>query len=107
MGIEFLSEDDSQLLLIEKFIEDCQLNRNEERKLPRTSCHLEDVIEVGQKVRVVSIENLSADGLLLNYVDNLQSGETLQLSVGIPGDERRLILSGTVMYVMDNVFRGF
>ncbi len=106
LGIEFLSEDDSQLLLIEKFIEDCQLNRNEERKLPRTSCHLEDVIEVGQKVRVVSIENLSADGLLLNYVDNLQSGETLQLSVGIPGDERRLILSGTVMYVMDNVFRG-
>jgi ubiquinone/menaquinone biosynthesis C-methylase UbiE/pimeloyl-ACP methyl ester carboxylesterase len=106
LGIEFLSEDDAQLFLIEKFIEDSQLNRNEERQLPRTCCHIEDVMVVSQELQVLSIENLSTEGLLLNYKGSLEQGETLELSVGIPGDERRLSLSGIVMYVMDNVFRG-
>jgi len=106
LGIEFLSDDDAQLFLIEKFIEDGQLRRNEERQLPRTSCHLEDVVAANKKMEVLSIDNLSTEGLLLNYRGSLQHGDALEMSLGIPGDKRRLRLSGTVMYVLDNVFRG-
>ena len=106
LGIEFLSADDAQLFLIEKFIEDSQLHRNEERHLPRTSCHLEDIVAANEKMEVLSVDDLSTEGLLLNYRGSLQQGDTLELSLGIPGDKRRLGLSGTVMYVMDNVFRG-
>src|SRR5271157_250438 len=106
LGIEFLSEDDAQLFLIEKFIEDNQLNRNEGRHLPRTSCHLEDIVVESELVEGLSIDDLSSEGLLLNYTGTVHQGDTLELCLGIPGDERRLSLAGTVMYVMDNVFRG-
>ena len=54
----------------------------------------------------LSIENLSTEGLLLNYRGSLKQGDTLELTLGVPGDGSRLSLSGTVMYVIDNVFQG-
>jgi ubiquinone/menaquinone biosynthesis C-methylase UbiE len=106
LGIEFLSEDDAQLLLIERFIQDPQLDRNEARQLPRISCHLDDVKVQSSEIHPLSVDNLSTEGLLLNYRGSLKPGDMLALSVGIPGDERRLGLSGTVVYVVENVFRG-
>ena len=105
-GIEFLSEDDAQLLLIERFIQDTQLNRDEARQLPRISCHLDDVTVERADVQPFSIDNLSTEGLLLNFRGKLAKGEKLHLSVGIPGDKRRLGLAGTVVYVVENVFEG-
>ena len=105
LGLEFLSEADAQLLLIEKFIQDTQPGRADARQLPRTSCHLDDVTAVGKNLHVLSIDNLSTEGLLLNYHGSLEEGQTLALSVGVPGDERRLTLSGTVAYVIDNMSR--
>jgi ubiquinone/menaquinone biosynthesis C-methylase UbiE len=106
LGVEFLSEADAQLLLIEKFIQETQLSRNDARQLPRTSCHLSDVTVESPELEVLSIENLSTEGLLLNYRGSLKQGDTLALTLGIPGDGNRLSLSGTVMYVIDNVFQG-
>ena len=106
LGVEFLSEADAQLLLIEKFIQEAQLSRNDARQLPRTSCHLDDVKVENQDINVLSIENLSTEGLLLNYRGSLKQGDTLELTLGVPGDGSRLSLSGTVMYVIDNVFQG-
>ncbi|MGA2379192.1 MAG: PilZ domain-containing protein [Spirochaetia bacterium] len=105
LGIEFLSEADAQLLLIEKFIEDTQLGRNNARQLPRTSCHLDDVRVESHDLNLLSIDNLSTEGLLLNYRGSLKQGDTLTMSIGVPGDDRRLRLSGTVVYVIENVFR--
>ncbi|MFI5367720.1 MAG: PilZ domain-containing protein [Spirochaetia bacterium] len=106
LGVEFLYEADAQLLLIEKFIQETQPGQDEARQLPRTSCHLDDVTVDNPAFRVLSIDNLSTEGVLLSYSGNLKQGDLLRLSVGIPGDERRLGLPGTVVYVMENVFRG-
>jgi ubiquinone/menaquinone biosynthesis C-methylase UbiE/pimeloyl-ACP methyl ester carboxylesterase len=104
VGLEFLYEADAQLLLIEKFIQDTQ--GEDVRQLPRTSCHLDDVTTENKAVQILSIDNLSTEGLLLSYSGNLKQGEALTLSVGIQRDERRLRLTGVVVYVMENVFRG-
>ncbi len=106
LGLEFLYEADAQLLLIEKFIQDTQRSRDDARELPRTSCHLDDVTVENQAVEVLSIDNLSTEGMLLSYRGNLRQGDPLTVSVGIPGDERRLRLTGVVVYVMENVLRG-
>ena len=106
LGIEFLSEDDAQLLLIERFIQDTQPHRDEARQLPRISCHLDDVTVERKDVQPLSIDNLSTEGLLLNFRGTLSKGEKLRLSVGIPGDKRRLGLAGTVVYIVENVFEG-
>ena len=106
LGIEFLYEADAQLLLIEKFIQDTQPAQDDTRQLPRTSCHLDDVTVDNTAFRVLSIDNLSTEGILLSFLGTLKQGDTVRLSVGIPGDKRRLGLPGTVVYVMENVFRG-
>ncbi len=106
LGIEFLYEEDAQLLLIEKFIQDTQLRKEDVRQLPRTSCHLDNVTVDNTAVQILSIDNLSTEGLLLSYRGSLTQGDALTLSIGIPGDERRLGLTGVVVYVMENVFRG-
>ncbi|MGD0726090.1 MAG: PilZ domain-containing protein [Spirochaetia bacterium] len=106
LGVEFLYEADAQLLLIEKFIQDTQPGQDDARQLPRTSCHLDDVTVDNPAFRVLSIDNLSTEGMLLSFRGNLKQGDSIRLSVGIPGDERRLGLPGTVVYVIENVFRG-
>lgn len=106
LGLEFLHEADAQLLLIEKFIQDSQLSRDNARRLPRTSCQLEDVTVDDPRLHVLSIDNLSTEGLLLSFRGTLKQGDPLALGVGIPGDDRRLSLSGTVAYVIENIFRG-
>lgn len=106
LGVEFLYEADAQLLLIEKFIQDTQPGQADARQLPRTSCNLDDVTVDNQGVQILSIDNLSTEGVLLSYSGNLKQGDSLTLSVGVPGDDRRLGLPGTVVYVIENVFRG-
>ncbi len=106
LGLEFLYEADAQLLLIEKFIQDSQPGRDDARQLPRTSCRLDDVTVDNPAFHVLSIDNLSTEGMLLSFRGNLKEGDALAMSVGIPGDDRRLGLSGTVVYVVENVFRG-
>jgi len=106
LGIEFLYEADAQLLLIEKFIQDTQPGEEDVRQLPRTSCHLDDVTVDNPAVQVLSIDNLSTEGMLLSYRGNLKQGDVLTMSVGIPGDERRLRLTASVVYVMENMLRG-
>ena len=106
LGLEFLYEADAQLLLIEKFIQDTQPAQDNARQLPRTSCHLDDVMVDKPSFQVLSIDNLSTEGVLLSFRGNLKKGDRLAMSVGIPGDDRRLGLSGAVVYVIENVFRG-
>ena len=106
LGIEFLYEADAQLLLIERFIQDTQPGQDDARQLPRTSCHLDDVTVDNPAFRVLSIDNLSTEGMLASFRGSLKQGDSIRLSVGIPGDERRLGLPGTVVYVIENVFRG-
>jgi ubiquinone/menaquinone biosynthesis C-methylase UbiE len=104
LGIEFLERRESQLLLIDRFIHDLEQQRDP-RQIPRTSCHIVDVSTDRQDVRILSIENLSVDGLLVSYVGGLEAGDPLGLSVRIPGDERPLRLEGTVVFVVDNAFQ--
>lgn len=105
LGIEFLARAGSQLLLVDKFIQELQRKQGDSRNLPRTSCHIEDVSTDRREVQILSIENLSVDGLLLSYVGRLQAEDLLHLSITIPGDPRPLRLQGKVVYVIDDALR--
>jgi SAM-dependent methyltransferase/dienelactone hydrolase len=104
LGIEFLEKRESQLLLIDTYIRDVH-RQGDPRQLPRTSCHIVDVSTGTSGVQVLSIENLSVDGLLVSYTGTLRTGDSLSLAVSIPGDDRPLRLEGTIVFVVDNVFR--
>jgi ubiquinone/menaquinone biosynthesis C-methylase UbiE/dienelactone hydrolase len=103
LGIEFLYEADAQMLLIEKFIQDIQLKQNDPRQLPRTSCRLDDVTVDAPDLHILSIDDLSTEGLLFSYSGTVTEGATLALSIGVPGDDRRLRLAGTVVYAVENM----
>jgi ubiquinone/menaquinone biosynthesis C-methylase UbiE len=105
LGIEFLAGAEHQLTLIEKKIQELQAGQGESRQLPRTSCYIDDVSTDRQDVQVLSIDNLSAEGLLVSFVGALQAGDALLLSVAIPGDSRPLRLQGRVVYVVEDAFR--
>jgi ubiquinone/menaquinone biosynthesis C-methylase UbiE/pimeloyl-ACP methyl ester carboxylesterase len=105
LGIEFLAGAENQLTLIEKHIEELQRKRKDTRELPRTTCHIDDVSTDRPDVQILSIDNLSTEGLLVSYVGGLQAGDSLHLNVAIPGDSRPLRLQGKVVYVIQNAFR--
>jgi ubiquinone/menaquinone biosynthesis C-methylase UbiE/pimeloyl-ACP methyl ester carboxylesterase len=102
LGVEFLSASSEQLLLIDKFIQDRFLGGDDARELPRTSCHIEDVKAEGSAIQIISIDNISTAGVLLTYRGHVSPADALSLSVGIPGAQARLTLSGSVVYVLAN-----
>ena len=97
MGVQFLYESHAQQLLIDKFIQEALRGQSNARQLPRTSCHMDDVHVERKDLEVISLENISTEGLLLNYRGSLSKGDSLALSVGIPGNARRCSSSGTVV----------
>ncbi|HUI69735.1 MAG TPA: methyltransferase domain-containing protein [Spirochaetia bacterium] len=75
------------------------------RKLPRTSCHIESASAENPGIQILSIDNLSVDGLLVSYIGHLQTGEILTLNVAIPEEPRPLRLQGKTMHVLDDTSR--
>jgi SAM-dependent methyltransferase len=113
LGLEFSNRADAQILLIENYIRDLKREQlstfaqeEEMRRVYRASCSLRRIETEKENLRVVSIDNISTDGLLVSYIGELEPDESISVSVCLPGDTRSLKLSGQVKYVIDNMFRG-
>ena len=106
LGIEFQHEAEAQLLLIEKFIQDEASRTLESRQLPRTDCRIESVHIERPGVQAISVDNISAEGLLFSFTGSLEPQETVSLELHLPEDDRPLRLRGTIVYVIDRAFRG-
>ncbi len=108
LGVEISFDTEAQMLLIEKFIRD-QLSESlrngagESRLLPRSQCTITGVSTTRADLTVLSIDNISSEGLLLRFQGNLKTGDALSLEFSLPGDNRKLWLDGKVMYVIENM----
>ncbi len=107
LGVEISFQTEAQMLLIEKFIRDqlsesLQNGTGESRLLPRSQCSINNVSTNRADLTVLSIDNISSEGLLLRFQGNLETGDTLFLDFALPGDNRRLELAGEVLYVIKN-----
>ncbi len=57
----------------------------EKRKIPRTGCLLTDISSKNKKIPIVSIENISPEGCLLNFKGELCSTDKIDLEFWLPG----------------------
>jgi ubiquinone/menaquinone biosynthesis C-methylase UbiE len=78
----------------------------EKRKIPRTGCLLTDISSKNKNIAVVSIENISPEGCLLNFKGELCSGDKIDLEFRLPDNSRSIEATGMVSYVIKNFFKG-
>jgi ubiquinone/menaquinone biosynthesis C-methylase UbiE/pimeloyl-ACP methyl ester carboxylesterase len=107
LGVQLSCESEAQMLLIENFVREglsqsIQDGSGESRLVPRSKCAIATVSTNRTDLRVLSIENISTEGLLLRFHGNLAAGDVLPLEFALPGDSRSLRLTGEVLYVIEN-----
>lgn len=113
LGIEFSFKDEAQMLLIESFIKEkkmAQLNAKaknaEMRQIPRTKCGISNISCDRKGIRVISIDNISIDGILISFKGaGLSSQDNITVTFKLPDDIRVLTVTGTVTHIIENVFK--
>lgn len=113
LGIEFSYENEAQMLLIESFIKEKKMTQlksraenAEMRQIPRTDCVIDEICCDSKGVRVLSIDNISIDGMLISFRGKgLRSQDHITLTFLLPDDTRILTVSGTVTYIKENAFK--
>jgi ubiquinone/menaquinone biosynthesis C-methylase UbiE/pimeloyl-ACP methyl ester carboxylesterase len=113
LGVEIDYQTEAQMLLIDAFIREMKESRllageraEESRLLPRSRCRITGVSIDRPETRVLSIDNISTDGLLLRFTGVLKAEDEVRLEFALPEDARRLALHGRVMYIIENDFQG-
>ncbi len=112
LGVEFNYQAEAQLLLIEKFIREIRRAQplkeselEEMRRLPRSICALAGATVSREDIKVISIDNISTEGLLITMTGRVKTGEALEFELFLPGDQRSLTIGGKVRYLIENSFR--
>ena len=78
----------------------------EKRKIPRTGCLLTDISSRNNHIEIVSIENISPEGCLLNFKGEICSGDSIDLEFRLPDSSRKIEAAGMVSYAINNCYRG-
>ncbi len=78
----------------------------EKRKIPRTGCLLTDISCKNRNISIVSIENISPEGCLLNFKGELCSNDRIDLEFWLPDSSRSIEATGMISYVIKNCFNG-
>jgi hypothetical protein len=78
----------------------------EKRKIPRTECLLTDISSKNKNIPIVSIENISPEGCLLNFKGELCSNDKIDLEFWLSDDTRKIEATGIISYVIKNCFNG-
>ena len=112
LGIEFSHEKEVQVILIDNFIRDLiqtklinDYESTEKRKIPRTTCLLTDISSNKKKISIVSIDNISSEGCLLNFKGDLCSSDEIDLEFCLADDSREIKTGGIITYVIENCFK--
>jgi len=111
LGLEFSYQGEAQLLLIENYIREMKSREldqaprsSEMRQIPRADCSIDEVTVNKTGVHIISIDNISTEGLLISYDGELNPSETIEIDFSLPGDKRRYRISGYVTYTIRNDF---
>ncbi len=112
LGIEFAYKAEAQMILIENFIREMRKTQlingfesKDMRQLPRAMCRIKGIAVYRENIRVISIDNISTEGFLMSFKGDLKSNDTVQLEFSLPGNSRKLNITGRVTYVVENYFR--
>lgn len=112
LGIEFFHKNEAPIMIIDNFIRDFiqtkLINDNEsteKRKIPRTKCLLTDISCDKKNIPVVSIDNISSEGCLVNFKGKLSAGDSVDLEFWLPDDTRKIKTKGFITYIIENCFR--
>jgi ubiquinone/menaquinone biosynthesis C-methylase UbiE/c-di-GMP-binding flagellar brake protein YcgR len=111
LGIEFSYESEAQMLLIENYVRELREHElfsaragSDPRQIPRADCNVDDVQIDRGDVRVLSIENISTDGLLLSFAGALQPFDEIHIRFRLPGSAHRVSVRGRAVYVIGSGF---
>jgi len=113
LGIEFSYRDEAQMLLIESFIKEKKMaqlkakaKNAEMRQIPRTKCGISNIACDRKGICEISIDNISIDGILISFRGGgLNSQDNITLTFKLPDDARDLTVTGTVAYIIGDVFK--
>ncbi len=112
LGVEFNYQAEAQLLLIENFIREIRSAKplkeselEDMRRLPRAICALAGATVNREGLKVISIDNISTEGLLITIAGRVKTCEALEFELFLPGDQRSIIIGGKVRYLVENTFR--
>ncbi|WP_457552436.1 PilZ domain-containing protein [Desulfobacula sp.] len=112
LGIEFSHQTEAPVMLIDNFIKNLVQTKlmdddgsAEQRKIPRTTCLLTEISSEKKNISIVSIENISPEGCLLNFKGVLCSNDVIDLEFCLPDDARKIEASGIITHVIKNCFK--
>ena len=113
LGIEFSHQTEAPVMFIDTFIKDLVQTKlvdgcgsAELRKIPRTMCLLTEISSEKKNISIISIENISPEGCLLNFKGELCSSDRMDLEFYLPDDTRKIEASGIITHVIRNCFKG-
>lgn len=109
IGLEFEGENDARMLLVERWLETLE-NRTgttdsaptESRQIPRTRCTLKDIRCTDGSINVLSVEDISLDGMLIRVRKPPAEDQVIPLALRLDGTDREISFSGRVAYVADD-----
>ncbi|HPV42445.1 MAG TPA: PilZ domain-containing protein [Spirochaetota bacterium] len=109
LGIEFSSQTETQMILIDNFIRNINnkstksdAKQSDMRIIPRISCNLTGISSDNKGIFIASIDNISTEGCLISYTGFINARDVLTLAITLPGDRRRISATGFITYVIQD-----
>jgi ubiquinone/menaquinone biosynthesis C-methylase UbiE/pimeloyl-ACP methyl ester carboxylesterase len=109
LGIEFSSQTETQMILIDNFIQNINnkstksdAKQSDMRIIPRISCNLTGISSDNKGIFIASIDNISTEGCLISYTGFINAHDVLTLTINLPGDRRRISATGFITYVIQD-----
>lgn len=113
MGIEFLYESEDQADFVDNYVREVKKTElsNEKysyeyREIPRIPCQINDVLCNNKDITNISINNISTEGISIDFEGDLNRLDILNFEFLFPGDSRKLNAKGLVKYTLENNFNG-
>jgi len=108
LGIEFSSQTETQMILIDNFIRNINnkstksdAKQSDMRIIPRISCNLTGISSDNKGIFIAS-NNISTEGCLISYTGFINARDVLTLAITLPGDRRRISATGFITYVIQD-----
>ncbi|MDT8297224.1 MAG: PilZ domain-containing protein [Spirochaetaceae bacterium] len=109
IGLEFDGNTDARMLLVERWLESLENRPNgtesaptESRQVPRTRCRIRDIRCTTGGLEVVSVDDISLEGMLIRAYGQTESGKRVGFTMILPGENREISFDAIVAYTIDN-----
>jgi len=108
-GLEFAGETNAQMLLVKRWIDSLEKQKNQEessslssRHEPRTRCVITDIECTNRELVIHSAQNISTKGMLMRGIGSLKSKDILSLKMRLPGSSWPISVETRVVYMIDS-----